>query len=131
MHTNLRPTAATIFSRVSAPPPPLIIAPHWVTSSAPSMYTGTLSTLLSSSTSMPQPFRRALDFSELDTAPLMRPLILASSSMKKLAVVPDPTPTHESVTTYLIASRATACLSSSWVIRSRDASRREGLQDKR
>ena len=34
---ELSPTAATIFSRVSAPPPPLIIAPCSVTSSAPSM----------------------------------------------------------------------------------------------
>jgi hypothetical protein len=33
----LRATAATIFSRVNAPPPPLIIAPCSVTSSAPSM----------------------------------------------------------------------------------------------
>ncbi len=37
MQTNLRDAAATIFSRVSAPPPPLIIAPCSVTSSAPSM----------------------------------------------------------------------------------------------
>ena len=36
MQTNFRATAATIFSRVSAPPPPLIIAPCSVTSSAPS-----------------------------------------------------------------------------------------------
>ena len=36
--------------------------------------------------------------------------------MKKLAVEPEPTPIHASSTTYLIASRATACFSSSWVI---------------
>jgi hypothetical protein len=46
----------------------------------------------------------------------MRFLILPSSSMKKLAVVPEPTPIQASSTTYLIASRATACLSSSWVM---------------
>ena len=37
MQTNRRDTAATIFSRVRAPPPPLIIAKRSVTSSAPSM----------------------------------------------------------------------------------------------
>ncbi len=36
MQTNLRLACATIFSRVSAPPPPLVIARCSVTSSAPS-----------------------------------------------------------------------------------------------
>ena len=36
MHTNFRLACATIFSRVRAPPPPLIIARDSVTSSAPS-----------------------------------------------------------------------------------------------
>src|SRR4029077_6360182 len=73
------------------------------------------STLFSSSTSMPCAFSRSAVFTELATAPLMRFLILASSSMKKFAVEPEPTPIHASATTCLIASRATACFSSSWV----------------
>jgi hypothetical protein len=37
MQTNFCATAATIFSRVSAPPPPLIMCISGVISSAPSM----------------------------------------------------------------------------------------------
>ena len=44
--------------------------------------------------------------------------------MKNFAVVPEPTPIHASSTTYLIASRATACFSSSWVMRDSTRSRR-------
>src|SRR6185369_11351844 len=66
---------------------------------------------------MPWPFSRSAVLTELATAPLIRCLILASSSMKKFAVEPEPTPTIASSTTYLIASRATACFSSSWVMR--------------
>ena len=82
MQTNLRLAWATIFSRVSAPPPPLIIARCFVTSSAPSTYTGISSTLLRSTTRMPAALSRAALASELDTAASMRPLICASSSMK-------------------------------------------------
>src|SRR5258708_30971965 len=61
-------------------------------------------------------FRRSAVLTELATAPLNRCLIFASSSMKKFAVEPEPTPIHALSTTCLIASRATACLSSSWVM---------------
>ncbi len=37
MQTNLRDCAATIFSRVSAAPPPFTMKPRWSISSAPSM----------------------------------------------------------------------------------------------
>ena len=48
--------------------------------------------LFSSTTRMPCAFNRAAVRSELATAPSMRFLIFASSSMKKLAVDPVPTP---------------------------------------
>ncbi len=96
MHTNLRATAVTIFSRVNAPPPPLIMARWRVTSSAPSTYTGSSSTPFRSNTGMPSSLRRPAVASELATAPLMRCLILPSSVMKKLAVEPLPTPTTQS-----------------------------------
>ncbi len=92
MHTYFAATAATIFSRVSAPPPPLIIAPCAVVSSAPSIYTGSESTLASSTTGIACLCSRSAVLIELATAPLMRPLMAASSSMKKLAVEPLPTP---------------------------------------
>ncbi len=82
MQMNLRATAATIFSPVSAPPPPLIMCMWRVISSAPSTYIGTSSTLLRSNTRMPSPLSRSVEALELDTAPSMRPLIRASSSMK-------------------------------------------------
>src|SRR4029077_17448043 len=72
--------------------------------------------LFNSSTRMPCAFSRSADFTELDTVPLIRCLIFASSSMKRLAVEPEPMPIHASSTTYLIAARATACFCSSWVI---------------
>src|SRR5947208_16747802 len=65
---------------------------------------------------MPCDLNRSAVLTELETAPLMRPLIFASSSMKRLAVEPEPTPIQASVMTYLIASRATACFCSSWVM---------------
>ena len=43
---------------------------------------------------MPWPFRRSAVATELATAPLMCVLISASSSMKKFAVDPLPTPTY-------------------------------------
>src|SRR5258706_9654043 len=61
-------------------------------------------------------FKRSAVLTELATAPLNRCLIFESSSMKKFAVEPEPTPIHALSTTYLIASRATACFSSSWVM---------------
>src|SRR5437016_225017 len=68
---------------------------------------------------MPCVFTRSAVLTELATAPLMRPLIFASSSMNKLAVDPEPTPTQASLTTCLIASRATASFCSTWVIGAR------------
>ncbi|MOA62953.1 hypothetical protein D3C78_1885270 [compost metagenome] len=62
-------------------------------------------------TGMPIAFRRSVLATELDTAPLMRPLILASSSMKKLTVLPVPTPTMQSSGTNLMACCATSCFS--------------------
>ncbi|MNN99946.1 hypothetical protein D3C81_2197180 [compost metagenome] len=82
MHTKRSLASAMIFSRVSAAPPPLIrflLPSH---SSAPSTYSDRLPVWLSSSTSMPCCFRRAVLCSELDTAPLMRCWILARASMK-------------------------------------------------
>src|SRR5947207_4386048 len=68
---------------------------------------------------MPCAFNLSAVLTELATAPLMRPLIFASSSMNTLAVDPEPTPIQASLTTCLIASRATASFCSSWVMRAR------------
>src|ERR1700719_1237202 len=65
---------------------------------------------------MPWLLRRSAVLTELATVPLIRCLIFASSSMKKFAVEPEPTPITASSTMYLIASRATACFCSSCVI---------------
>jgi len=95
MHTNLRATAATIFSRVSAPPPPLI------NGKMPGNLVGAvdidrqLVDAVRSNTSMPSRFRRWAEASELATAPPILVLTLPSSSMKKLAVEPVPTPTMQ------------------------------------
>ena len=84
--------SATIFSRVSAAPPPLIMQPAGSISSAPSMYTSSASTSVASSTAMPAARRRALLWSELDTAARIRTGMRARASMKQLTVVPVPTP---------------------------------------
>jgi hypothetical protein len=57
MQTKRRACAATIFSRVSAAPPPLIMQPWPSISSAPSMYTASSPTALQSNTGMPAAFR--------------------------------------------------------------------------
>ena len=93
MQTKRSARSATIFSRVSAPPPPLIMQPWPSISSAPSTYTGMRSTRLLSSTSMPNARRRRLLSSLLDTAPAMRCLIVPSAWMKWFTVEPVPTPT--------------------------------------
>ena len=46
---------------------------------------------------MPCAFSRSAVLTELATAPLIRCLIFASSSMKKFAVEPEPTPIHRVV----------------------------------
>src|SRR5688572_29946976 len=118
MQTNFCATAAVIFSRVSAPPPPLIMCRCSVISSAPSMYTGSSFTLFRSNTRMPCFFRRSALASEAATAPSMRPLMVASASMNLNTVEPEPTPTIASSTTCFSASRATSSFSASWVMSS-------------
>ena len=78
-HTNLRLAAAMIFSRVSAPPPPLIRRLCGSHSSAPSTYTPRVGPVaLRSSTGMPSPLQqsRAL-LGARDTAPSMRSFMRA------------------------------------------------------
>ena len=99
MQTNWRASAATIFSRVSAAPPPLTIWPWPSISSAPSMYTPSCSTSLASSTAMPMARRRSVLATELDTAPRTWSLTVASASMNLLTVEPVPTPTMSPGTT--------------------------------
>jgi hypothetical protein len=82
MHTKRWAMAATIFSRVSAAPPPLTMKPRPSISSAPSMYTDKPSTAWASSTRMPTACKRWVEASELDTAPAMASRMLASASMK-------------------------------------------------
>jgi hypothetical protein len=93
MQTKRSAMAAMIFSRVSAPPPPLIIRRPGSISSAPSTYTGMLPTASSGRTSMPSSRSSRVLSSELDTAPLKRFRIWPSSRMKSATVEPLPTPT--------------------------------------
>jgi hypothetical protein len=65
---------------------------------------------------MPSAFRRTVDASELDTAPMIWSFIVASASMNLLTVEPVPTPTISPGTTYCRAAWPTRVLSSSWVI---------------
>ncbi len=95
MQTKRFATEATIFSRVSAPPPPLIMAPLASISSAPSTYTGISSTSFRSKTLKPCCCRRRVEASELETAPAKRSLNAATASIKRLAVEPVPTPSTE------------------------------------
>ena len=92
MQTNFSAALATIFSANSAPPPPLIICRLWLTSSAPSIYTGSSVASVSGTSGMPCCFKSSLVALEVETAPLMRMPLLASSSMKKFTVLPVPMP---------------------------------------
>src|SRR5690606_41320386 len=65
MQTKVREAPATIFSRVSAPPPPLIRCRCLVDSSAPSTYTDSSPASFRSSTGMPCPRRRSALATEL------------------------------------------------------------------
>jgi hypothetical protein len=65
---------------------------------------------------MPAACSRAVDASELDTAPGTCALMEASASMNLLTVEPVPTPTISPGTTYCNAAWPTRVLSSSWVI---------------
>ena len=53
---------------------------------------------------------------ELETAPAMRPFILASASMKQFTVEPVPTPTTLPATTYGVAASPTMAFNSSCVM---------------
>ena len=108
---NILLAAATIFSRVSAAPPPLIIARFAVTSSAPSTYSESVPASLSSMTSTPPARSSLLLASELDTAALIRCLTLRSSVIKKFTVEPVPTPMMVSSSMYCNAAAAAASLS--------------------
>ena len=99
MHTKRALTCATIFSRVSAPPPPLIKCKWRVASSAPSTYSGNSPTWFKSNTAMPRARRRCAEASELATVPSILLLIFAKPSMKKFAVEPVPTPTTSPIST--------------------------------
>ena len=89
MQTNWRASAATIFSRVSAAPPPLTMWPWPSISSALSMWPPpSCSTSLASSTGMPMARRRSVLATELDTAPRTWSLTVASASMNLLTVEP-------------------------------------------
>src|SRR5512139_3672030 len=117
--------SATLFSRVSAAPPPLIMQPRASISSAPSTYTGTRSTSLASNTVMPCARSRSVLCCELDTAPRMRDLRPARASMKRFTVDPVPTPTIASSGTWIRAAWPTSVFSSSWVIADMDREPRQ------
>src|SRR5438445_6502784 len=68
-------------------------------------------------TSIPSALSAAVDFSELDTAALIRSRILPSSSMKCITVEPVPTPTTLPSSTNLIAACADLRFCSSWFMR--------------
>src|SRR5687768_17327170 len=62
-----------------------------------------------SRTGMPAALRRSVEPLELETAPAMRSLLAASSSMRKFTVDPVPTPSTSPGTTNSSAARAAAC----------------------
>ena len=82
IQTNFRLALATIFSRVSAPPPPLIRCRFLVASSAPSTYKDRSPVRLRSSTGIPIAPSLVALASELATAPSSLPFTWASASMK-------------------------------------------------
>ena len=116
MHRKHCARSATIFSRVKAAPPPLIMWPRGSISSAPSTYSGSRSTSLASSTRMPWPCRRTVLALLLDTAPAMPSRSVASASMKWFTVDPVPTPMMLPGSTCVSAAWATMAFISSWVM---------------
>ena len=114
MQTNRSAWAATIFSRVKAAPPPLIMQPLGSISSAPSMYTDMRSTKAKSITGIPKDCMRLVEASELDTAPLIAIPLAAKASMNLFTVEPVPTPRYSPGTTYFKAAWATSIFNSSW-----------------
>ena len=64
------------------------------------MYTAKRSTSLLSNTVMPKAFKRSVEASELETAPLIWSFMVAKASMNLFTVEPVPTPTISPGTTY-------------------------------
>ena len=92
MHTKRCAAAARIFSRVRAPPPPLMSCRAGVASSAPSTYRAIPLCSFRSTISSPAARSRALVASELDIARRTLPGCAARASMKRFTVLPVPTP---------------------------------------
>ena len=69
MQINRSAIEAIIFSHVNAPPPPLIICPAGLISSAPSTYAGRLSTSFGLRTLNPCFSKRSVVAFELETTP--------------------------------------------------------------
>ena len=116
MQTKNTEALATIFSRTSAPPAPLISRRLGSTASAPSTYTAGDGASSSPTTRMPAARSAAAVASELGTAAATSPGRAASCSMNSAAVLPVPTPIVEPGGTYASAASATARFCSSRVI---------------
>ena len=95
MQTKRSAALATTFSLASAPPAPLISRSSGSTWSAPSTYSGSDGASSSPTTRMPAARSAAAEASELATATPTSPGCAASSSMKRAAVLPVPTPIVE------------------------------------
>ena len=93
MQTNFVATAAMIFSRVSAPPPPLIRHLLRVALVGAVDVDRNRVDLVEIEHLMPCATSWRVDCSELDTVPSIWSLRSASASMKCLTVEPVPTPT--------------------------------------
>src|SRR5262245_37155374 len=116
MQTKRRAAAAMIFSRVSAPPPPLMSWRCEVASSAPSTYRSRSPVSFNSRTRMPAACRRLVVAFELETAAATRRLSRESASMKRLTVEPVPTPIVVSGSMSCAAASATLRFASSWLM---------------
>ena len=107
MQINCLEAAATIFSRVKAPPPPLTSCKCSFTSSAPSIYKSNSPVKFKSITSIPSALSLSSVTFELATAPFR--LTFGNNSMRQLTVLPVPTPKIMPDSIYFNASAATAC----------------------
>src|SRR6056300_1847629 len=94
-HKNRCAMAATIFSRVKAAPPPLIMQPEGSISSAPSTYQSKSVTSLAFCTAYPTACKRWLDASELDTTAAKGLPAVAKASINAFTVEPVPTPSRQ------------------------------------
>src|ERR1700723_3883537 len=106
MQTNFAEAAATIFSRVSAAPPPLISTPSAVASSAPSMYRLSGPSALRSSSGTPMARKLSEVRRELETAPESWILRSFSASMSSVTVEPVPMPSTMPLSMYVRAASA-------------------------